>query len=341
MADPLSWLFIGLIVFFLIMSAFYSGTETAFGCLNKYKYKVRADEGNKTAKLIVRLYEHFDTTLISVLIGNNIFAVALSTVSTILFLKIFSGVFDENIVSLVASIGMAVITYLFGDTIPKMVARKIPDRVASINVYPMYFFIIIFWPISILYRAITWLMKRIFKTKTPPELTEEDFTNVVEDIERRGVLEENESDIIQASFDFADTAVKDVLTPKKKMAMIDLHGLTREKLISYIETTNFSRIPVYFTDPNKIVGILVVKNFLSAYFQDRNVSIVDSLQRPYFVSPKVMIDDLVEGFRTHHTQVAIVVNEGKLIGMVTTEDVLEELVGTINETSKPTVGEGR
>jgi len=323
------------------MSAFYSGTETAFGCLNKYKYKVRADEGNKTAKLIVRLYEHFDTTLISVLIGNNIFAVALSTVSTILFLKIFSGVFDENIVSLVASIGMAVITYLFGDTIPKMVARKIPDRVASINVYPMYFFIIIFWPISILYRAITWLMKRIFKTKTPPELTEEDFTNVVEDIERRGVLEENESDIIQASFDFADTAVKDVLTPKKKMAMIDLHGLTREKLISYIETTNFSRIPVYFTDPNKIVGILVVKNFLSAYFQDRNVSIVDSLQRPYFVSPKVMIDDLVEGFRTHHTQVAIVVNEGKLIGMVTTEDVLEELVGTINETSKPTVGEGR
>lgn len=322
------------------MSAFYSGTETAFGCLNKYKYKVRADEGSKTAKLIVRLYEHFDTTLISVLIGNNIFAVALSTVSTILFLKIFSGVFDENAVSLVASIGMAVITYLFGDTIPKMVARKIPDRVASINVYPMYFFIIVFWPISILYRAITWLLKRIFKTKTPPELTEEDFTNVVEDIERRGVLEENESDIIQASFDFADTAVKDVLTPKKKMAMIDLHGLTREKLISYIETTNFSRIPVYFTDPNKIVGVLVVKNFLSAYFQDRNVSIVDSLQRPYFVSPKVMIDDLIDGFRTHHTQVAIVVSEGKLIGMVTTEDVLEELVGTINETSKTTVGEG-
>lgn len=322
------------------MSAFYSGTETAFGCLNKYKYKVQADEGNKTAKLIVRLYEHFDTTLVSVLIGNNVFAVALSTTSTILFLKLFSGIFDDNVISVLASTVMAVITYLFGDVIPKMVARKIPDRIASLNAYPMLFFIILFYPVSIVYRGFTWLLKRIFKTKTPPELTEEDFTNVVEDIERRGVLEENESDIIQASFDFADTAVKDVLTPKKKMTMIDLHGLTREKLLSLIEGTNYSRIPVYFEDPNKIVGILVVKNFLEAYFQDHNVSIVDSLQRPYIVSPKVMIDDLVEGFRNHHAQVAIVMNEGRLVGMVTTEDVLEELVGTINETSKSPLGGG-
>jgi putative hemolysin len=331
--DPLIALYLALIVFFVIMCAFYSSTETAFGCLNKYKFKVQADAGNKTAALIVRLYEHFDTTLISVLIGNNLFAIALSTVSTWVFMAFLNPYINENLVSLIASIVMAIISYLFGDTIPKMVAKKIPNVIAKLNVYPMTFFIILFYPISAIYRGLTWLLKKIFRAKTPPELTEEDFNNVLEKVEAKGALEENETDIIQASFDFADTAVKDVLTPVKKMTMVNLKGLSKEKLLRILDQTSYSRIPVYYEDPNKIVGILIVKNFLSSYYADPSVSIMDSIERPYFVSPKVMIDDLIEGFRVHQTQIAIVLNAGQLVGMVTTEDVLEELVGTINETA--------
>jgi putative hemolysin len=336
--DPLIGLYIGLIVFFIVMCAFYSSTETAFGCLNKYKFKVEADDGSKTAALIVRLYDHFDTTLISVLIGNNVFAIAISTVSTWVFMDFFKGILDDNVISLIASIVMAVISYLFGDTIPKMVAKKIPNKIAKINVYPMEFFIILFYPVSLVYRGFTWLLKKIFRTKTPPELTPEDFNNVLESVEKKGALEANETDIIQASFDFADTAVKDVLTPVKKMTMLDLKGLSKEKLLLFLDQTNYSRIPMYYEDPNKIVGILIVKNFLAAYYADPSVSIMSALERPYFVSPKVMIDDLIEGFRVHQTQIAVVLNEGKVVGMVTTEDVLEELVGSIDEMAQPTAG---
>lgn len=313
------------------MCAFYSSTETAFGCLNKYKFKVEAEEGNKTAKRILWLYEHFETTLVTVLIGYNVFSVAISTVSTIIFVNFFSFLGMDEVVSLVTSLVISIIVYLFGDTIPKLIARKMPDRTARTSVYPMYFFVGLFLPVSLLFRGISALVKKVFNTKTPPEITEEDFHNVVEAIEEKGDLESNETDIIQASFDFADTKVKEVLTPKSKMTMLDLKGLTREKLHRFLNETNFSRIPCYYENQDKIVGVLVVKNYLNAYLQDRNVALKPLLQKPYFVTPKVNLDDLIDGFRKNKTQIAIVRYEGKLVGMVTTEDCLEELVGRIDE----------
>ncbi len=313
------------------MSGFYSATETAFACLSKYKFKAKAEEGDVTSKWIVRLYEHFDNTLITILIGNNAFAILISVFSTFLFLNILKAYIDETLISIIASVAMAIIVFIFGETIPKFLGKRIPDSVVKISVYPMLFFTVLFFPITMLLRLVSKLGKALFRVKDAPDITEEEFAGAVEDIEDAGLLEENESDIIQATLDFDDTKVAEVLTPMRRMKMINLDGLTTDKLLEFLKTNTFSRVPVFYKTRSHIVGILVVKNYLSAYFEDPRISYMSCIQKPVFVSPSVKIDDLVGIFREKHTQIAIVAKSGKPLGMVTMEDVLEELVGDIEE----------
>ena len=331
--DPLDWVFLALLLFAFVFIAFFSMTETAFASLNKYRFKVKADEGSKTAKLIVWLYDHFDSTLVTVLIGNNVGSIAISVLSTTLFLKWLPS-WNENVSSLVVSIVMGFCTFLFGDTIPKYIGKGAPNTVVKITVYPLTFFFILFYPLGLFFRLVSFLAKKVFRAKPTPELTEADFASAVEEAEDQGELEANESDIIQASLDFDDTSVKEVLTSKNRMVMVDLQGLTNEKLIEIIKKTEFSRLPCYVKDKNKIVGVLVVKRFLSAYFKNPKVNCVSLLEKPYFVSPTVKIDDLVAGFRDRKTQIAIVKKGEDVLGMVTMEDCLEELVGKIAEPRK-------
>lgn len=318
-------------VFFIAMCGFYSATETSFACLSKYKFKAKAEDGDVTAKWIVRLYEHFDNTLVTVLIGNNLFAILISVFSTFLFLGLLRDKIDDTLISLIASVSMSILVFLFGDTIPKFLGKRIPDTVVKVSVYPMLFFVVIFYPISILLRLVSKLGKAIFRVKDTPDMTEEEFTGIVEEIEDAGLLEENESDIIQATLDFDDTKVAEVLTPLRKMKMINLDGLTTEKLLEILKNSTYSRIPVFYKTRSHIVGILVVKNYLSAYFEDPRISYMSCIQKPVFVSPSVKIDDLIGIFREKHTQIAIVSKAGKPLGMVTMEDVMEELVGDIDE----------
>lgn len=313
------------------MCGFYSATETSFACLSKYKFKAKAEDGDVTAKWIVRLYEHFDNTLVTVLIGNNLFAILISVFSTFLFLGLLRDKIDDTLISLIASVSMSILVFLFGDTIPKFLGKRIPDTVVKVSVYPMLFFVVIFYPISILLRLVSKLGKAIFRVKDTPDMTEEEFTGIVEEIEDAGLLEENESDIIQATLDFDDTKVAEVLTPLRKMKMINLDGLTTEKLLEILKNSTYSRIPVFYKTRSHIVGILVVKNYLSAYFEDPRISYMSCIQKPVFVSPSVKIDDLIGIFREKHTQIAIVSKAGKPLGMVTMEDVMEELVGDIDE----------
>ncbi len=331
--DPLDWVFLALLLFAFVFIAFFSMTETAFASLNRYRFKVKADEGSKMAKLIVWLYSHFDSTLVTVLIGNNVGSIAISVLSTTLFLKWLPS-WNENVSSLVVSIVMGFCTFLFGDTIPKYIGKGAPNTVVKITVYPLTFFFILFYPLGLLFRFVSFLAKKVFRAKPTPELTEADFASAVEEAEDQGELEANESDIIQASLDFDDTSVKEVLTSKNRMVMVDLQGLTNEKLIEIIKKTEFSRLPCYVKDKNKIVGVLVVKRFLSAYFKNPKVNCVSLLEKPYFVSPSVKIDDLVAGFRDRKTQIAIVKKGEDVLGMVTMEDCLEELVGKIAEPRK-------
>ncbi|MFA6625162.1 MAG: hemolysin family protein [Bacilli bacterium] len=329
--DPLSWLYLFLSIIMIILSFFFSLAETVYSSVDRYKMQVLSDQGNKGASLVIRILDHFDSTLITVLIGNNAVAVCLSVFSTSLFLTWFHNTIDDGLVSLIASIIITIIVYIFAETFPKQIAKKIPNKLATKVVYPLVFFMILFFPFTMTFLGISILAKKFFKGKEEPELTEDDFNSIIEKNESEGLLEDNETDIIQNSFDFTDTSVKEVLTPKEKMYEIDLKGLTNSKLISYILHTNYSRIPMYYEKKENIIGILIVKKYLASYLKDPHVSVQAAMEKPYIVSPSIMMDDVLDGFRTHHTQIALVYSEKKLLGMITSEDVLEELVGPLNE----------
>lgn len=337
MDDPISWpliiLYIVLIIFLVVLSAFFSLCETAFACMNQYRMKVRADNGNKKAQLALRFYDKFDKTLITVLIGNNIVAVLVSVISTMLFVGILNEMHvDQTISSLIATSVMTIVIYLFGDTIPKFISKAMPDKIVLFTIYPLSFFYYLFKPLSLVYEGLTSLCNKIFRMKEKPKMTEEDFSNVVESIEEEGLLEKNESDIIQASLDFVDKKVKDVLTPVERMYALNLTKLSPDKINNALLNIDYSRIPVYKGSVDNIVGILHVKTYLRAYHHNHDVKIESVLQRPFFVSTKISMDDMINGFKKSHTHIAIVKNSAnKVVGMITMEDVLEELVGYIGE----------
>lgn len=314
--------------------------ETAFSCLNKYRFEVKAENGSKLAKRVLYVYSHFDATLVTILVAINALSVILATLATLLFEMLFLKL-DSTLNSLLSSLALTVLLYLFGETIPKQVARKMPNGCASLCVYPLLGFIAVLYPISLLFRGVSYLSKKMVHVPPDPELTEDDFTSVIETNEKHGLLEENESDIIQASFDFADTSVKDVLTPKRDMFEIDLKGMSGHHLAEIVCSTKYSRIPCYFEEKDHIVGILIVKNFLAAYLSDPKIRIQDFLEKPYIVSPSIKIDDMVDGFRNNHTQIALVYSGARLIGMITMEDVLEELVGDIGEKNAASLTEAK
>lgn len=330
--DPLSWLYISIILLLVALSAFFSSTETAFACLNQFKLRVAADSGSKTAKIILKTYEKFEKTLIMSLVGYNISSVIISTISAFLFFKIFknSGL-DNTVISIISSAIMSIIVYLFCDMIPKMIARAMPNTVARNNVYIAQGFIYVFYPLILLFNCLTKLVNKLFKTGEAMNLTEEDFTNVVDELEEHELIEDHESDIIYASLEFTDTSVKEVLTPTKNINYLDIKDLSKEEIKNKILDCKFSRIPVCYGSLNKIIGVLHIKTYIKNYLRNPNLNITSILQKPYFVTPSIKMDDMIDGFKKHHTHIALVRHNNQLIGIITMEDVLEELVGKIAE----------
>ncbi|MCR4879473.1 MAG: CNNM domain-containing protein [Bacilli bacterium] len=325
----MSWLIIALCV---VGHFFFSTAETALSCCNRFKMQVEADDGRRSAKLIVKVCEKFDRALTTILVGNNIVAVAISTVSTMLFYRYLSNTGLSEYASLISSIIMTLIVYILGDTLPKTIARAIPDTMSKIVIFPIYGLMIIFTPITIIFEGMVKLFEIIFKNKGEEDFTSEDLEKVLEHGEEEGILEEEQVDIIQSALEFADTKAKDVLTRRNKIFALDINGLTNEKLNEIINHTNYSRIPLYDQDLDHYIGVIHVKTYIKEYLTNPSINIKDIVQEPYIVPNKIMLVDLLEGFKKHHTHLAMVENnDHHIIGMVTMEDVLEELVENISE----------
>ncbi len=330
--DPLSWLYLIIILALVSLSGFFSSTETAFACLNQFKLRVEADNGKKKAKLILKTYEKFEKVLTVSLLGYNVSSIAISTLSAFLFFEIFKNTGLANTtISIISSAIMAVIVYMFSDMVPKMIARAMPNTVARNNIYIARFFMILFYPLVALFNGIAHLVNKIFRTGEQMVMTEEDFTNVVDELEEQDILNDDESDLIYASLDFTDTSVKEVMTRRNKILYLDIKNKSGEQIKNEILSIPFSRIPVCYGSLDKIIGVLHVKSYIKSYLKNPNVVVQDAVQKPYFVTTKIKMDEMIDGFKKHHTHIAIVRHEGRVIGLITMEDVLEELVGKIAE----------
>jgi len=328
------WAYPIIIACCIILSCFFTLEETAYTCLNRFRFEVKAQNGSRSARLVLYLHKHFDSTLIAVLTLNNAVNIVSSTVATYLFVALLNPL-DEWWSTLIGTICLTIVLYLLGETLPKQIGQKIPNKIASATIYVFAFFYFLLWPILMLCHLISIAFHKVFKTKSEPLITEEDFTDAIETNEDAGLLEENESGILVNSLDFMDTKVRDILTPKRKMQAINLKGKSLKEISEIVANSNYSRIPLYVDNPNKIVGVLLVKSFLINYLNNPATPLKESIEKPFIVSPNICLDDLADGFRERHTHIALVYRKEELIGMVTMEDVLEELVGPISEKALP------
>ena len=331
MPDPyISWIIIAVLI---VLHFFFSGAETSFACCNKFKMQVKADEGSRTAKTLLKIIDKYDRALTIILIGNNIVAIAISAISTLLFLSYFESTgLVETTISLLSSIIMTFVVYVVGDTLPKTIARAIPDTFSLICAYPTRFLMIILFPITIIFEGLAIGLAKLFRLKEEEEFTEEDLIDEIEKASEEDMIDEEQAEIVQSTMDYLDTNVKEVLTPRSAIYALNIKDLTHDSLQKLIVNTNYSRIPVYDKVFDNVIGILNVKIYFEEYVKDPHVSIRSILQRPYFVNTKIMIDDLFHGFRKHRTHIALVRdNHNKIIGMVTMEDILEEIVSDIAE----------
>lgn len=316
-----------LIIVLIFVAAFFSMAETAFSTCNKIRIKIKAEDGNRHAKLAMKVIDNYDKSLITVLIGHNIVNFVASAIATLVAVAFIE---NEGVASVVSTIIMTILVLLFGEIIPKNIAKANADKSCLILAYPIRFLMIVLYPLSMIFYGITLLVMKIFNNKEKePEMTEDDLQNIVEAIEEEGVIEEEESDLIQSAIEFDSIVVKEIFTPRKKMYAINIRD-DRDELIKTLVKGNisFSRIPVYDGSIDNIIGILHVRKFLKEYMLDRDVDIKSLLIEPYFVKPNIKLDDMLDGFSQHKTHIAIVTNNNeRVVGMVTMDDVLEELVG--------------
>ena len=329
MPDPLSWIIIGLCI---IGHFFFSIAETSLALCNRFKIQVEADEGKKISKILIKIINKYDRALTTVLVGNNIVAIAISAVSTLLFYSYLSNSGLEAYASLISSIIMTFIVYLLGDTLPKTIAKVIPDTISKIIAIPVYGLMVIFLPITIIFELLVKLFESIFKRKSEDTFTSDDLEKVLEQSEEEGQFEEEQVEIIQSALEFVEREAKDVVTKRNKIFALDINELTVEKLNEEIKNTSYSRIPIYEGNLDNYIGVLHVKTYIKEYLANPNLDIRSILQEKYKVSNKTLLVDLLSGFKKHHTHLAMVTNNSDhIIGMVTMEDVLEALVDDISE----------
>ena len=318
---------VGIFILMLVLialSSFFSMSETAFSSVGEAKLRVAVEDRKRGAKKALQLTEKFEKVLITLLIGNNMVNVALSTISVTFF--IYLGI-NEAWVSLISTLVITLVLLIFGEIIPKMIAKQHPESVAISVAYIVYLFSIIFYPLTLLFYG---FQKIISKNKDEKKSIDEDELGVLLDtMEEEGAIENDEASLIRNVFDLNDRTVEDIMVPRIKMEALDYNS-TLDQVKSFMMDNPYSRIPVFKGDKDHIVGVLYERDFFPNLIKNPKMSWRKSMRPVKFVSGAMKVDALISELQAAKTHLAIVSGEyGDVLGLVTMEDALEELVGEI------------
>lgn len=320
-----TWLFVAILAL-ILMSGFFSSTETAYSCSNKIKLRTLVSNGNKRAKKVLDLAEeNYDKFITTVLIGNNIVNLSATTLSTIFFAQLIA---DANTSAIVSTAAMTVAVLIFGEITPKFLAKTYPEKFAM-GFYPLIiFFYYLFFPLSLLFAGWKWILSKIFRLKNAEVVTEEEIMTVVEEAEEDGTLGEDETKLIRSVIEFDDLEVGDILVPRVNIISVDVSS-SMEEIRKVFDNEGYSRIPVYKDSIDTIIGTIHQKDFYSAYLRGKK-GIDGILQNAYYTTEHVKISNLLKDMQKKKVHIAVVLDEyGGTLGIVTLEDILEELVGEI------------
>lgn len=315
-------------IILVLFSAFFSGAETAFSSLNRVKLKsmMRDGKSNRKIERALALSENYDTVLSTVLIGNNIVNIACTSLATLFFTGILGD--NSDLGATVSTIVMTIVVLIFGEVTPKTFAKERAEKVAIVISPVVKFLAVVFTPLNFFFKGWKLLMNKVFKTGGVNTVTEEELKTYVDEAHTGGEIDENESELIRSSIEFDDIDVGDILVPRVDVEAVDKYAPLSE-IERVFNSTNFSRLPVYINDIDNIVGVIHHRDFESA--RKRNLKSLRTILKPVpAVSPDTKISKLLRIFQKNKTHLAVVIDEfGGTEGIVTLEDILEELVGEI------------
>ena len=318
--------FIIALVVLVLLSAFFSSTETAYSCANRIKLRALASSGNKKAQKVLALAEdHYDKLLSTILIGNNIVNITATTVATMMFAMIIKNPTTANVVTTVV---MTLVVLVFGEITPKLIAKTYPEKMAMAFYPVVKFFYYVLFLLNAIFSGWKWLISKIFRFKDNDIVTEEEIMTMVEEAEEDGTLKEGETELIRSVIEFDDLEVGDILVPRVNIVAVDSES-SMDEIRKVFAKEGYSRLPVYKDSIDTIIGTIHEKDFFSAYLNGKK-GIDGIMQNAFYTTEHAKISDLLKILQKKKVHIAVVLDEyGGTLGIVTLEDILEELVGEI------------
>lgn len=319
-----------ILVIMIILSAFFSASETAFSSVNLIRLRQYAEDGRPGAKKALNVAERFDEVLLAILIGNNIVNLASASLATIVATEVLHlGASGAPIATAV----MTVLIIIFGEILPKSYAKENSESLALAIGTIYYYMIIIMKPLIKIFMVLKDFVAKLYRKKDDePSVTEDELNVIIDTMEEEGVLQQDEVEMLQSVLDLSETFVKDIMTPRVDVIAVDVHDSTEHIKNVFLEE-KYSRIPVYDESRDNIVGILYERDLFSAIIErgsTEDIVIADIMRDPMYVSYTMRVSDLLTRLQLEKQHLAIVADEyGGTAGLVTMEDVLEEVVGEI------------
>ncbi|MGG7162093.1 HlyC/CorC family transporter [Clostridium ihumii] len=312
-----------ILIILILMSAYFSATETAFSSFNKVRLKHIANNGDKNAALALSLSQNYDKLLSTILIGNNIVNIASASIATTIFIKYFG---DSGVT--ISTVVMTIFILIFGEISPKSLAKEKPENFAIFSAPILRFFIIILTPINFFFICWKKLLSKMFKIKSNNGLTEEELLTMVDEVKNEGGIDEHESELIRSAIEFNDLNVSDVLTPRVDIIAINLN-YSNEEISNLFFDSGYSRLPIFKDTIDTIIGVLHEKDFYN-YILTNNKKLEDIIKPVVYAVSSMKISKLLRLLQKNKSHMAIISDEyGGTLGIVTLEDILEELVGEI------------
>ena len=310
-----------ILVVMILFSAFFSASETAFSTCNKIRLKQMANRGNERAEKVLKLAEDYDKLISGILVGNNFVNIFATTCATVLFTKLFA----ENGAS-ISTIFMTITVLIFGEITPKTIAKNDADDFAM-NFYPLLKLVLmILTPFTWLFGLWQNVVNFFFKNNDDKGMSGEELITMIEEVEKEGNIEKDESELIQSAIEFSDVDIADIYTPRVDLIALNVES-SKEKIANTFKTHAYSRIPIYAETIDNIVGFIHHRDF---YELEEGKEITGILQLPVFLPLTTRISDALKEMQKNKVHLAIVVDEfGGTAGIITLEDIIEELVGEI------------
>ena len=323
MDDGSITLLVALIVL-IAFSAFFSASETAFSSLNQIRLKSRAEEGDTSAARVLAMAEKYDKLLSSILIGNNIVNIAAASIGTVLFTKWLG----EERGATASTVVLTIVVLIFGEVTPKTLAKEMPETIATAVSPVLNLLMTFFTPLTWLFSQWKKLLGRFVHSSESDAITEGELITMVSEAENDGELTDRESQLIRSAIEFDDVEVEEILTPRVDVVAVE-DDISLEELAQTFAESGYSRLPVYHDTVDNIIGVVHEKDFYIARLK-KSVTMEDLIAPTLYTTGSTQISQLLRTLREQHHHMAVVVDEyGGTEGIITLEDILEELVGEI------------